>query len=105
MAKRKTELITFRATVVETETYKSEGKNLFHAVLDSLPGEPQHQAQFFGFDDLFKVGDIHYVTFSRPVAKSARTPKSQTAEELRTDELKRASELLKEISTRENQIH
>src|ERR1700692_4086301 len=70
-----TELISFRACVVEVEGYKSvvEGKTLYHAVLDSVKDEPQRQAQFFGLsENIFKVGDIHTVTFSRPVAKSKR---------------------------------
>jgi len=69
------ELLSFKACVVEVEAYKSviEGKTLYHAVLDSLKDEPQRQAQFFGLsEDVFTIGDVHVVTFSRPVAKSKR---------------------------------
>jgi len=73
MKKKSCELLTFRATVVEVEGYKSEGGTLYHAVLDSMKDEPQRQAQFFGLgEDAFKVGDVHVVTFSRPIAKSKR---------------------------------
>ena len=69
------ELISFYARVVGVEAYKSvvDGKVLYHAVLDSLKNEPQRQAQFFGLEeDVFKAGDLHVVSFSRPIAGASK---------------------------------
>lgn len=71
MRKKKRELVSFRATVVETETYDRNGEKLYHATLDSMKGDHPRQAQFFGLkENIFRPGDIHIVTFSEAVGKS-----------------------------------
>ena len=99
MKKNTIDLLSFRATVVEVEAYKSEGKTLHHAVLDSMKNEVQRQAQFFGLgEDVFKVGDIHVVTFSKPVAKSKRKV-------LKPDAVKEAAKRVEEIAALERMIN
>jgi hypothetical protein len=96
--KQQTELISFRATVVEVEAYKSvvEGKVLYHAVLDSMPPDPPRQAQFFGLsENIFELGCVHFVTFSRPVARSKRKAVKPNK---KAEEIKELERMVKEIN-------
>lgn len=91
MGRKRAKLVSFKACVVEVETYNSNGKKLYHAVLDSMPKEPKRQAQFFGLEEnLFKPGEVHVVTFSRAVARVKGDVKASSEAEIQAQRVRQA---------------
>lgn len=98
MAKRKqTELVSFKACVVETETYDNGNGKLYHAVLDSLPGQPKQQAQFFGLREMFKAGDVHTVTFSAKTGRVKAKVKKQNEAQIQAERAAQLKDALEKL--------
>lgn len=98
--RKKIDLVTFRAYVVELETYDSNGRKLYHATLDSMPNEPKRQAQFFGLDkQLFKPGEVHVVTFSKSVGLVSGSIKNKNKAEIQAERNQQIQEVMDKLET------
>lgn len=87
---KRTELVSFKAVVVETKVYENGTTKLYHATLDSLPKQPKRQAQLFSMEPMLEAGDIHVVTFSKRIGKSKRQVKAKSEAEIQEQHLRAA---------------